>query len=215
MIQGNNIFISVDGTTPFAATRSNEIETECETIEISSPYVGEWRSRITGRKSWQLQGNVLVAAASDMYAVLSVGATYTLYICARNSTPVLYGQAILTRAKIDAAVSSIAKGSFQFVGVGALEAFVPVTSISISAPQINLQPNQSATNPVSATISPTNATNKSLAWSSDDTSIATVTQNGDDYTITTTSKGGSCKLYARATDGSGVSSYCNVVVGLE
>ena len=58
-INGNNIIIKKGGTA-IAATKSNEITVDCETIEISSPSIGDWRSFIAGRKEWSVTTNFLI-----------------------------------------------------------------------------------------------------------------------------------------------------------
>lgn len=72
----------------------------------------------------------------------------------------------------------------------------PVSGIALSGTG-NILRGKSST--ISAVVSPTNASNKTLAWSSDDTSIATV-NNGS----VTAKKAGSTTIWATATDGSGV-----------
>lgn len=51
-----------------------------------------------------------------------------------------------------------------------------------------------------ATVTPTDAGNQTLAWSSSDTSIATVDQNG----LVSTYKGGTVTIYATSTDGTNI-----------
>lgn len=126
MINGNNIFISLDSnatTTPFAATKSNEIQTECETIEISSPTIGNWRQYITGRKEWSFTVSWLVGEQSKVSQLLNIGNSYTITICGRagsTATSILQGSAILKTCKITATKGNLCTGSFQFVGNGAL-----------------------------------------------------------------------------------------------
>ena len=127
MVNGNNIFISLDSsatTTPFAATRTNEIQSECKTIEISSPTIGDWRHFITGRKEWSFTVGWLIGAASNVTQLLNVGTSYTITICGRSgstSTALLQGSAILKTCKVTATRGNLAQGSFSFVGNGALE----------------------------------------------------------------------------------------------
>lgn len=53
---------------------------------------------------------------------------------------------------------------------------IPVTSVSLNKSSITL--NQGATETLSASVSPTNATNRSVTWSSSNTSVATVSSTG-------------------------------------
>lgn len=126
MVNGNNIFISLDSSAaPFAATKSNEIQTDCEKIEISSPTTGDWRQYIAGRKEWSFTVNWLVGNNSGVDQLLHVGDIYNIGIYKRvgnTNTKVLQGSALLKTCKINATRGNIASGSFQFVGTSALTA---------------------------------------------------------------------------------------------
>ena len=82
----------------------------------------------------------------------------------------------------------------------------PVTGITLSQTSLSLSPGSSQT--LTVTIQPTNATNKSVTWSSSNTSIATVDQNGK----VTAKASGSCTITCAAQDGSGVKATCAVTV---
>lgn len=53
---------------------------------------------------------------------------------------------------------------------------VPVENVSLDQPSLTLEPEQTAT--LAATVTPDNATNKNVTWSSSDTNVATVDENG-------------------------------------
>ena len=121
-MNGNNILIYM-GDSVVAATKSHEIQTESETIEISSPTNGAWRQRIAGRRSWSVNVNYLVTAESDLSKLLQVGNSYTLTIQARNHQQGgtnVSGTAILTQCKQTFTRGNLCVGSFQFVGSGPL-----------------------------------------------------------------------------------------------
>lgn len=71
---------------------------------------------------------------------------------------------------------------------------VPVTSVSLSQPFLTLEEGQSAT--LVATVSPENATDKTVTWSSSNTAIASVSQDGLVSAITP----GSATITAKAGD---------------
>ena len=129
---GRNIFISADGTTsPIAGTRSDEIRTSAETIEISSPTSGQWKERIAGRKDWSFTVNWIVAASTEetgtkLTNLLNVGTTYNIKVCERSGSSVvviLTGRAICKTATVTGTIGNLAHGTFQFEGNGELAAF--------------------------------------------------------------------------------------------
>lgn len=126
---GNNIFISIgSATTPIACTRSNEIQTDVEIIEISSPNSNQWREKIAGWKEWSFTVGWFVAASTDasgtkLLNLLDIGTTYTINVCERiegTTAVILTGTAICKQAKITSTLGNLAQGSFQFVGSGPL-----------------------------------------------------------------------------------------------
>lgn len=117
-MNGNDILVYMNGTL-IAGARSDEIQTETEAIEVSSPTTGAWRSYVTGRKGWEVSTSYLVAATSALSALLNVGTEYTLTIRSRTST-LLTGTAILRTCSISAARGSLVTGTFQFIGTSSL-----------------------------------------------------------------------------------------------
>ena len=82
---------------------------------------------------------------------------------------------------------------------------VPVASISLSKASLSLNVGQAET--LTATINPSNATNKGVTWSSNKTSVATVS-NG----IITAKSAGTATITCEAMDGSGIKATCEVIV---
>ena len=85
---------------------------------------------------------------------------------------------------------------------------IPVTSITLSQMSANIFQNGTLT--LTATVLPTNATTKRLSWSSSNTNVATVDQNGK----VTAKAAGVALITASATDGSGVNASCRVTVNV-
>ena len=81
-----------------------------------------------------------------------------------------------------------------------------VTRISLNPTSLTLSIGNSQT--ITATVYPSNASNKTLSWESSNTNIATVDQYGK---ITAKAKG-NCTITCRATDGSGKYATCAVTV---
>ena len=116
---GNNILVYLNGTA-IAGTKSNEIQTECDMIEVTNQNSAQWRQYLAGRKNWSVSTGFLVLAAADTKKLLNVGTTYTLRFRDRAGTSILQGQAIMKQCKISAARGSLATGSFTFKGSGEL-----------------------------------------------------------------------------------------------
>ena len=121
-VNGNSILI-YRGSTLIAGTRSNEITTDTDLIEVSDVSQNTWRSYVAGMKSWQVTVNYLVPAVTNVSDLLSVGTSYTISIRTRSGSTVtnrLTGSAILKTCKITATRGNLVQGSFQFVGTSAL-----------------------------------------------------------------------------------------------
>lgn len=204
-MNGNNIYIMCDGEI-IAGTKSNGITSETELLEVSGPKSGRSREYTEGRDEWGFTTSFLVLSNEHVKDLLKKGTTYDIQVGARNgssSTNLLQGKAILKNCKMTFTLGNLAQGSFQFVGNGPLEDYVNVSSISLSPRSLLLIQGDSDT--LIPTILPSNAGNKNLAWSSSDTSVATVDQSGN----VTAVGSGSCTITCAATDGSGVTATCN------
>jgi len=92
-------------------------------------------------------------------------------------------------------------GSFQLV-----ISSVPITSITIGGSTAQMQMGQ--TIQLSATILPTNATNKSIYWSSLSPNVASVDQTGKVTALST----GTTTIKAMSQDGSGVYAFFDITV---
>ena len=89
------------------------------------------------------------------------------------------------------------------------EASVKVTNINLDKTQIELPTNNY--DQLTATVSPSNAPNKNVSWTSNNTNIATVSSTGLVYGI----GAGTATITCKAADGSGVSATCKVTVTKE
>ena len=99
--------------------------------------------------------------------------------------------------------SSISKDS-QTCDVIVENSSVNVTSITLSPSSASLTVGD--TQQLTATISPSNATNKDVTWSSSNTDVATVNSSG----FVTANSVGSATITCKANDGSGVTATCEV-----
>ena len=120
-IQGNNIIVLMSGQA-IAGTKSDELQVDCETIEIASATDQAWTHYIAGRKSWSLTVGWLLLANTDVRKALLVGSSVTIKIKGRGESDSsgVTGSAILKTVKITATRGNLAQGSFAFVGNGPL-----------------------------------------------------------------------------------------------
>lgn len=68
-----------------AGTRSDEVKSGCDTIEIANPTSGDWHQFITGRKEWSMNTSWLLPEASDLGILLQAGTTVTIRILGRGA----------------------------------------------------------------------------------------------------------------------------------
>ena len=115
----------------------------------------------------------------------------------------IYAKAAGT-AKIYATATD-GSGCTDYLTVTVTNAAIKVTSISLSDTSLTLEKGDSHT--LSATVYPTNATNKTLHWYSDNPTVAPVC----DGVVCALAKG-TATITASATDGSGKSASCTVSV---
>lgn len=81
-----------------------------------------------------------------------------------------------------------------------------VTGLTMSESTLTM--NSSTTTQLSVTASPSDAFNVDVTWSSSDTKVATVDASG----VVTAVAGGTCTITAQASDGSGITTTCEVTV---
>ena len=84
-------------------------------------------------------------------------------------------------------------------------ATVAVTGVSLNKTSLSMKVGESQT--LTATVSPSNATNKNVTWSSSNTSVATVSSSG----VITAKSAGSATITVKTTDGSKTAT-CSVAV---
>lgn len=124
-ILGNDLIIAIatgsETPTAIASSKSCDIETNCELKEISSPTSSIYRTYISGRKTWRVVVNFLVASSSlGVLSAKNIGTTYTLqaYIRENSSVDYIQGTAILQQAKITGTRGNLLTGSWVFIGSG-------------------------------------------------------------------------------------------------
>ena len=120
IFNGRDLLISI-GQHAFAYVKSCEIETSCDTIEVTSTNQGTWKNYIIGRKSWKVRCSYLVVDTEMNSRLLTTGTNVTLYINIRSvGTQRLTGSAVCTSCHITGTTGSLTNGSFEFIGNGPL-----------------------------------------------------------------------------------------------
>lgn len=165
---------------------------------VSSVDIDSENLKINVGDARQLKANVLPESATNRELTWSSSNNGIVSV---NSNGKIEGKNV-GKATIYAYASD-GSGLYDTINV---EVIYPVTSISVSPSVAKVQQGKSTM--VTATVSPSNATYKNIEWSSSDTNIATVDSSG---TIIGLNKG-SCKIYATATDGTGIVGVCNLTV---
>lgn len=97
-------------------------------------------------------------------------------------------------------------GKYATCKVTVESATVYVTSITLNKTSASLYVGE--TTQLNATVSPSSATNKNVGWTSDDTSVATVSSTG----LVTAKSAGTATITCKAKDGSGKQATCNISV---
>lgn len=97
-------------------------------------------------------------------------------------------------------------GKYATCKVSVESATVYVSSITLNKNSASLYVGE--TTQLTATVSPSSATNKSVSWTSDDTSVATVSSTG----LVTAKSAGTATITCKAKDGSGKQATCNISV---
>ena len=110
----------------------------------------------------------------------------------------------LTLTKGTTTVDLVAIFDFNLINVQFASSGVPVTSITLDTTWKALSVGKTLT--LNATVLPANATNKTVTWTSSDTSIATVSTNG----VVTAKKEGSAVITAKTSNG--LTAKCSVKV---
>lgn len=148
--------------------------------------------------------------------VISGNATYHRGSITGTGSAVVY---LSIPANSNRATRSIATSPFRFEDnntgtrtgltinqLGTSDAATLVTGVSLNKTDLSLNTGSSET--LIASVSPSNATNKNLTWSSSNPSVAQVGQDGTVYGIAA----GACTITAYATDGSNKYASCAVSV---
>ena len=123
-ITGKDIIVVLSqNNVALAATRikSQDVHSEADVVEKSSPTQQWWKEFVAGRKSWTLTLTYLVLSADRVLDLLKVGQTFQVTIKkSDDNVNKVAGTAILKAVDQKAAVGNLVQGSWTLQGSGAL-----------------------------------------------------------------------------------------------
>lgn len=171
----NGKYITISwGMGTIVGTKVDKISIKCGDVEISPADVAKFKSSIAGQMEWAFTTDFLITQAAELYELLTVGDEVCITIYGENGAEVLVGYATAQQFDVQFTRGALVKGSFAFLGNGPLD--VPLQSITLSPSSIDIPYN--GQQQLTATLHPAYATNNQLVWSSSNTNVARVTQNG-------------------------------------
>lgn len=150
--------------------------------------------------SYQLSASIYPTNATNKYVNWSSNNTSVATVNNGLVSAKSVGTATITCRAADGS------GKYATCKVYVEAATVYVTSITLNKTAATLYVGE--TTQLHATVSPSSATNKSVGWTSDDTSVATVSSTG----LVTAKSAGTATIKCKAKDGSGKQATCNITV---
>ena len=177
------------------------VEMEPETILVASIELDVTETEITEGETLQLTATVLPEDATDK-TVSWTSSNENVATVDENGlvTAVAPGSAVITAMTTDGSNLSAS------CNITVLQGIVLAESIRLNVTTAGL--NEGATLQLSATVLPEDCDNKTVLWSSDNPSVATVDSNG----LVTTHSVGTATITAMTTDGSNLSTTCTVTL---
>ena len=197
------------GTTTIKATVDGK-SAECTVtvnaaaiVPVESVSLDKTSLELTEGETAQLNATVLPETATNRNVTWSSNAPGVATVDSSGKvTAVAPGTATITVTTADG-------GKTATCVVTVTAATVPVTGVTLSQTQASLYYNRTPnTLTLTATVVPDNATNQVVNWTSSDSTVAAVDQNG----VVTALARGTAVITATAADGSGVSATCTVTV---
>lgn len=171
------------------------------------------------------EGRTVTVSLADAYKrtlMRSTGVTYrwysenSSYATVTSSTcynATIKGVSATSSCKIYFQCSYFIDGYYRtmdfYYTITVLSSSISVTMVSLNQSSISLK--EGKTYQLSATVYPTNATNKNVTWSTSNSSVATVSTSG----FVSAKSEGTTTITCRASDGSGKYSTCKVTVEAE
>ena len=170
-------------------------------VFVESLVLNETELQLKVDETYQFEATILPKDAFDKTLIWSSSDTSVATVSEDGVVSALKsGEAVITATAADGS------GAQTSCNVYVTAKLIPVETITLSASEWNAV--EGETMRLSATVMPENATDKSIVWSSSDTSVAIVSEDG----VVSALKPGEAVITATAADGSGVNASCNVNV---
>lgn len=122
-MNGKNIIVILSQNGVAVAStyvRSQDIQTNCQTIPKASSTQNKWVERLAGLSEWSIQIGYLVMATTQIRDLLYVGSTFDVTVKDDGNITSITGKAIMTNVHNIASVGNVASGSMTLTGSGAL-----------------------------------------------------------------------------------------------
>ena len=168
------------------------------TVPVSTITLSATTLSLFVNKTSQLTATVSPSTATDKSVTWSTSNS--------NVATVSTDGTVKAISKGTATITATAKDGSGIKATCEVTVTVPVSTITLSASSLSLFVNK--TSRLTATVSPTTATDKSVTWSSSNSSVATVSADG----VVKAVGEGKATITATAKDGSGVKATCEVTV---
>ena len=202
-----NSTISVEGTDATLAT-ALEMESQIAIWKLTLQDNAATPAALSATKVTIKNGSTVIAATTD------ITATSAVYLALNLKEGNISGADITIEATVGSDTYtysksgvSLAKGNYYQSTVTMAKASVPVTAITLNKTATTITAGQTETLSVSS-VTPDDATDQTVTWSSDNEAVATVDADGKVTAVAL----GTANITATANDGSGVTATCAVTV---
>ena len=171
------------------------------TIFTTAQKLSDYTSGITANLTYNRESDNETGVAYSSFASKGISLTLINPSQVNYSITSLFGTAGTWTIKVTSNTNSSVYGTLN-ITVNA----IPVTAISVTGSSATVE--EESTLQLTASVTPNNATNQTVTWSSNHTSIATVNTNG----LVTGVSAGEARITATANDGSTVYGYIDITV---
>lgn len=200
-LPANQAYLQVDADAPAELIVMTEEEYNSQSVPVSAITLNSTSQTLNIGDSFQLDATVSPSDATDASLTWSSSNTAVATVDANGLvTAVAEGTTIITAKANDGS------GVSASCNITVEKPVVLVTSVTLSQTAATLT--EGDTFQLEATVSPEDATDSSLTWSSSNPSVATVDANG----LVTAVAEGQATITAKTNDASGVSATCVITV---